>query len=294
MLIDADNHTITIRQSWLDTAIRCADRGRRDAFHPIREEGDAAFAGTSMHAAIEQFSRGNLSLDQMEQYATAYATKGCNEGVPQDDGSILPISFKSFDGPNELIYHAGNCTRGWIQDIHPWLVAQGLDKGTPEVKFSYEAFEHRGWTIIMQGTCDWVPDFGNVIIDWKSAGSDYKQKDKQMFAVQPAVYCGAAVNGCFGREFTWPMEFFYGVAIRLKTKARGQIVPVQRTQAHLDWTYRRIRQYVDLYLDLGPDREWPMSDEGNFLCSQKWCPWYDQCRGAHIDRSLDLFGYDAA
>lgn len=292
MLIDAENKTITIRQSWLDTAMRCADRGRRDAFQPVREEGDAAFAGTSMHAAIEQLLLGNLSLDQMEQYAQAYAAKGCVEGILQDDGNMLPISFKSFDGPQELIYHAGNCTRGWVQDIHPFLERRGLLVGSTEVKFSYEAFEHRGWTIILQGTCDWVPDFGNELWDWKSSGSDYKQKEKQMFAVQPSVYAGAAINGCFGREFTLPLTFSYGVAIRLKTKARGQIVTVQRTQAHLDWVYRRIRQYVDLFLDVGPDREWPVSDEGNFLCSQKWCPWYLDCRGSHLNRDLDLFGYE--
>ena len=292
MLIhENETNVIRMRQSWIDTAFKCAERGRLDAFHPVREEGDAAYAGTSMHAAIEQFTLGNLTVDQMEAYAVAFATKGTVEGVLQKDGTYLPISYKSFDGPMELIYHAGNCTRGWIQDILPWLQANGWVEAQTEVKFEFEAFEHRGQLIILQGTVDHVPDFGNVLIDWKSSGSDYQQKKKQQFAVQPDVYCAAAIAGCFGREYTLPMEFHYGVAIRLKTKARGQIVTVQRTQQHIDWLYRRLRTLTDLYLDLGPDREWPTTPEDNFLCSQKWCSWYDQCRGKHLSRDHDLFGY---
>jgi hypothetical protein len=274
----------------LDTAIRCAERGRLDAFFPVREEGDAAFAGTSAHAAFEAYLGGHINVDAIEEFARDFARQGAVNGVTQDDGTVLPITYKSFSGADEMIYHAGNCARGWVQDILPVLQSRGEFLGDQEVKFEFEAFEHRGWTVIFQGTVDHVPHYGNVLWDWKTSGSDYKQKDKQMFAVQPSVYGAAAVNGCFGREFALPIDFYYGVCIRLATKARGQIVHVRRTQGHIDWLYRKARTFVNLFMDVGPDNEWP-TDEEHFLCSQKWCPWYEQCRGAHLAREDDTFGY---
>lgn len=291
MIFDHEARTVSMRQSWIDTALRCAERGRLDVVQPVREEGDAAYAGTCMHKAVEEFMNGNLSLDLVEQYAMQMAATGAREGVLQEDGTYLPISYKSFDGPNELIYHAQNCTRGWFDTVLPYLSDNGWLQGQAEVKFDFNAFNYRDYTVILKGTVDWVPDFGNTLLDWKSSGRDYKQGDKQRYSVQPTVYCAAAVAGCFGREFTWPVEFSYGIAIRLKTKARGQIVTVQRSQSHLDWLYHRLRTFVDLALDIGMDRPWPTTEENNFLCSEKWCPWYDQCRGKHLSRSDDLYGY---
>lgn len=290
MLIDGTN--ISIRQSWLDTAMTCPERGRLAMVAPeLDGAGDAAAAGTAMHAAIEAYLAGNISVDQMEQYAQAWATKLVEEGEVRN-GVVQRIQYKSFDGPPELIYHAGNCTRGWIKDVLPVLVALDQLEGDQEVAFRYRAFEHRGHTIWIQGTTDHVPHRGNRVWDWKSSGSDYKQKAKQMYAVQPTAYAGAAVNGEFGREFSLPLEFAYGVALRLKTKERGQIVVTERTQGHIDFMYRRIRQFVDLYLDVGLEREWP-ADDDHYLCSEKWCPWYEQCRGANISRNMDLYGYAA-
>lgn len=290
MLIDPIERTIRIRQSWFDTATTCAERGRLDSFEPIRIEGDAAMAGTGMHAAVQAFLDGLIDMAEMEQFAGAYVRKAAAEGVEGDDGVFTPITYQKFDGPEELAYHAMNCTRGWIQDIYPILSQRGELVGDSEVRFEFEAFTYRDWTIIFQGTVDWVPHFGNSLWDWKSSASDYKQKDKQRNAPQPTVYAAAAVNGCFGREFTLPLDFHYGIAMRLKTKARGQHITVRRDQSHIDWLYRRTRSLVDLFLDVGPDRSWPV-DEEHFLCSKKWCPWYSQCRGSYISVDDDLFGW---
>lgn len=291
MLVDEELKTIRFRQSWIDTGLRCAERGRLDAFYPVREEGDAACAGTAAHASEEQYLKGNLTIDQMEDYAREYALRCATEGIVQDDGTYMPISYKSFDNANEMIFHAGNCTRGWIQDVLPVLVARNEVAGEQEVKFAFEAFVYRGYTIYLQGTIDHVPDVGVRIWDWKHPGSDYKQKEKQQFAVQPTVYTAAAVAGCFGREFNWPVEFAYGLGVRLKTKARGQIVVVSREQGHVDWLYRRLRTFVDLYVGLGPDQPWPTT-ETDWLCSKKWCVQYENCRGKFVNRDMDLYGYE--
>lgn len=288
MLIDGTN--LRFRQSWLDTVMRCPERGRLAIVHPEMDgEGDAAFAGTSFHAACEEFLGGRLEWDDMVEFAREYAWRGTRDGIMKD-GVNRKVQFKSFSDVDELVYHAGNCVSGWQKDIYPELVRLDMVDGDQEVEFQFAAFVYRGHTIWLQGTVDHIPSRGNMIWDWKSSGSDYRQKEKQSKAIQPTAYAAAAINGEFGREFVLPLEFSYGVAIRLKTKARGQVVTVERRQAHIDFMYRRIRHYVDLYLDLGLDREWPMNED-HFLCSAKWCPWYEGCRGSHVTRDMDLFGY---
>jgi hypothetical protein len=292
-----------VRQSWLDTAFNCPERGRLDIASPVREEGDAAACGTASHAAVEQFLLGNISLDQIEHYARQHAQRMADEGVRQDDGSVIQLAYKSLDGPNDLIYHAGNCARGWIEDVWPYIHAKWGDTavggGLCEAKFEFDAFMYRDWLVKFQGTVDYVPPWGNELMDFKFPGRDYKQKEKQQQAVQPTVYTAAAVAGCFARQddaaepFTWPVTFTYGIGLRLKTKSRGQLVQVQRTQGHVDWLYRRVRTFVNLYLDLGLDAEWP-TNEAYVLCSDKWCSWYRDCRGAHVSRDMDLYGWQQA
>lgn len=295
VLIDHDARTIRIRQSWLDTAIRCPERGRQAIIRPhLDGEGDAACAGTAAHAAIEAHLKGELPVELMEQYAQEWARKMIDEGVVHDDGIVYPIEFKSFESASELIYHAGNCTRGWIQDIRPHLIASDQFEGQQEVRFEFEAFEMNDyglpWLVIFQGTVDHVPEHVRRLWDWKNKGSDMKQKELQRTDIQKIVYSAAAVNGCFGHEFEWPVRFAWGNNVRLKTKARSQIVEAEVLQAHWDWLTRRTRTIINLFLNFGLAQEWP-TDEDHFLCSQKWCPWYADCRGAHITADMDRFGY---
>lgn len=252
-------------------------------------------AGTAMHAAVEAFLRGEIEQADMPAFAEARAHDAATFGVLQKDGTTVPLTYSSFSGPDEMIFHAANCTRGWIADVCPYLQANDYMEGDAEVGFQFDAFEHRDWTIQFEGTCDWIPRRGNEIIDWKTGTeSRYKQADKQRYSIQGTVYTAAAVAGCFGREFAWPVDFTYGVAIRLKTKFRGITVTIQRNQEYWSWLAHRVRQLVDMFLDLGLDKPWPMVDESFSLCSRKWCSFYDSCRGAHISAQSDLYGWAQA
>ena len=281
MLIDADNTTIAIRQSWLDTALTCPNRGRLAIVRPDLDwEGDAAAAGTAMHTAIEGVLNG-ADIGTIGAAASQHA---------MDLIRSLPIEFKSFAGADELIHHARNCAEAWARDLYPIVAPLGVQ--ATEAKFSFPAFTHRAWTIEFQGTCDLVPLTSNTLWDWKSSGSKWKQRDKQRSNVQSTIYALAAVNGCFDREYHWPIEFNFGVMVRAKGPAHGYAVTVLREAAHARWVERRVRQFVDMYLDLGLDNEWPALDE-HYLCSQKWCPWYELCRGQHLTADHDLYGWAA-
>jgi len=285
VLIDHARQTLSVRQSWLSTALRCPERGRLAIVAPEYDEatGDAAAAGTAMHSAIEDVLNGCIDVPAIRTWAQLHAVELLDRER---------IEFKSFSGADELIHHAGNCAEAWATDV--WPTVRPLGVAETEAKFNFPAFDYRGWTIEFEGTVDLVPAHSNTLWDWKSSGSAWKQRDKQRVDVQATIYALAAMNGCFGREdFYWPMEFHFGVMVRRKGPAQGHVVTVQRTADHARWVERRVRQFVDLFLDLGLERQWPALDD-HFLCSKKWCPWYDLCRGEHLTADHDLYGYTPA
>ena len=292
MKIDIPNKRITIRQSWIDTFGRCPEQARASITNPEDDhEGDSAMSGTAAHAAIEQFLLGNIGWGDMVGHAAQVATDAAMHGVVQKDGTAKPISYLSFEDAKEMIHWAQHCVVSWQKILYPHLERNDWLTGDAELRFEYDAFQHNDWTVAMQGTVDWVPASGNVLIDWKTSKGKYRQKDKQKWAVQPSAYAMAAMSHQFGREFELPLKFQYGVMHRLQTKHSAEIVEVERHQGHIDWFVQRCRAAVDMYDGFGLDRPWPKIDSSNFLCSAKWCPNYSKCRGAYVTGDMDLYGY---
>jgi len=282
MIIDDTNKRIYFRQSWLSTAQRCPEEGRLAIVSPELEvTTDEAIIGTAAHYAIEQVILGAADPALIEEAVAHFYSINVEE-----------FRFTKRSSITEMIELSQRCARAWVEDLAPKFDLQDCKT---EVKFSVPLFAHRGWDVYIQGTTDLAPAC-NELVDWKTSGSDYKQKDKQKWDTQSAIYALAAVNGGIRDDidYQWPVPFRFGVMIKRVNKCRGQIVEVQRTQAHGDWAMRRMETWVDVFLDLGLGRSWPMIDEGNYLCSKRWCSFYDQCRGAHVTTDMDLFGWNPA
>lgn len=276
MKVDALNRTISFRQSWLDTAMRCPEEGRLAMTKDWDQTSDEAFIGTATHAGIETVIAGGTTTDGWNAVVGEYDTN------PEAQGLIF-TKRKTIDECRNLSLL---CYDAFVKDVLPTLPA-----GRPEVGFKVKLFEHNGWEVFVEGTIDFVPDVGNYLKDWKTAGSKYKQKSKQMWAIQPTIYTTAAVLGALGRDdFSFPMEFSYGIAIKTRNPYI-QEVTVQRTAAHTRWAIHRMKTLVDLYVNAGVESPWPQIDADNWLCSERWCAYYSICRGAFIDKELDLFGY---
>lgn len=280
MLIEDDG--IWFRQSWLDTYMRCSERGRLAIIKPEFDKlcGDAAALGTGAHAGAETILKGGSTIEAWDAIAEAISAEALDPG----------ISYKSYNNIDELIVVAIACFDAWLEEIYPWLVENGWHiNARPEMKFKVPIFKlEDGTDVGITGTAD-LPAEG-VVIDWKTSGKPYRQKEKQRFAIQPSIYTWAGVMGAFAPlEFEWPVRFYYGVMVRpskVGGMASTQIVPVERTEAHARWALKQIKSALRLaQTSLGT--EWPTHDEGNYLCSAKWCPWHSICRGAVLSPEDD-------
>ena len=272
--IDGTPH-IWFRQSWLDTAFRCPERGRLAIVKPEWDNitSDSALLGTSVHHAIESFIDGAVPLDGMGQLAVGYL-----EDYPD------PIKWTKYDTVESMFPHVHACIEGWVRDILPNLPA--LDDATTEATFKIPLWSQNGHTVGITGTIDLIAD--GQLWDWKTSGKPYRASDKQKYAIQGTIYALAALNSDLVTAAELPMRFSYGVMIR-GGKPQGQILSVVRTQGHIDFATKRMKQFVDLATHFGLDQTWPANDD-HFLCSSTWCPWWSICKGAYLTAADDRVG----
>lgn len=273
MIIDNETNSIWFRQSWLDTAFRCPERGRQAIVKPEWDEmtSDSALIGTAVHHGIEQFLHGNI----------ASPTGIAGEAESFLDTFTDDIKWTKYDTQSDLKRQADVCAQGWVNDILPNL--PNLDEARPEVTFKIPLWSQHGYTIGITGTIDLIAD--GQLWDWKTSARAYNARDKQKYAIQPTIYAMAALNSDLVSADSFPMDFTYGIMIR-GSKPKGQILKVTRHIGHADFATKRMMQLVDLFQFYGLDKTWPMNDE-HFLCSATWCPWYSICRGAHISIADD-------
>jgi hypothetical protein len=263
---------IWFRQSWLDTAQRCNERGRLALTDPDETTNDLALIGTAAHAAIEQVLNKEIEPKAAGEYAYSRAISLCDE---------IEVRWSKHTLPGQLGQHARRCADAWVREIMPAIELGGRT----EVDFKVPLFDWDGHTVGITGTVDYLPPTP-IIIDWKTASRKFYQRDKQRAAIQPTVYATAAARGAFGDGYEWPITFRYGVMVRGNERATTQLLDVQRTHAHEGWLLDMIETYLNLATALGVQRKWPRNED-HYLCNQDWCPWWSRCKGARLSTEQD-------
>ena len=266
---------IYVRQSWIGDAVMCAERGR---FGIIDEAGSLAneltILGTGVHAGIAadleaaQFGEAPLSIPSMVIVAQA--------AIEVE----MAMEFK----------WSGTCNRAQMDAYVPELLEMyhhtlrplvadkvvAVEWGFDFILDTYQLADGRTVTVHGKGTADLLTsDPHTPLWDWKTSGQPYKPFEKQQQAHQPTMYAAAAAAAGLA---AFPMNFNYGVMVRDK---KAQVVSVRRTEAHVDWLRSVIRPFVSMALLVGTDQSWPRTDTG-YLCSEKWCSWYSDCKGSKI------------
>ena len=285
MIFD-DNDNIWLRQSWLDTAMRCGERGRLQIVKPEWDSmsSDSAIIGTVAHAGIEAHLDALVKGIRLAQLCAESAMV-----TSLDEETGQGVKWTKYASRGELLANARRCYDAWVESILPVIVEQGLlDDCLTEVQFKVPLYTLAdGRTVGVTGTADFVPK-APVIWDWKTSSSKFDAKKKQKFAIQPTIYALAAIKGGLRADvdYSWPLDFTFGVLVRGERKATPQLVTVRRTEAHALFAIDRIKQFVDMALNYGINNPWPANDD-HFLCSKTWCPWWVLCKGATpIDDSL--------
>jgi hypothetical protein len=270
-MIVQDGNKLWVRQSWLDTANRCPERARRAIVQPEWDlTSDLALVGTVTHHAIQQH------LDGADGTVDSWIAEGLEQYQPTE------MRWTKLSTTDEIVHHATACTHAWMQDLAP-NVTPG---GRTEVTFEVPLWEQHGYQVGIRGTIDYISP-RNELWDWKTSSSMWKREPKQKHAIQPTVYALAAIKGGLESDgWTLPLEFHFGVITRA-ARPKTQIVTVYRDEDHLAWLERRIRSWVNLFVALGVEQEWPMNDD-HFLCNDTWCPWWSVCKGAHMSRRSDV------
>lgn len=269
----APDGKIWVRQSWLNDIMICPERSRLGVVMPEWRTGsDATHIGTAVHAGIEHY----LTHDDMHG---AY-------GIAQQELERLiteePFRINSTNGVEHMREYVNILMNTFQDDIAPHVVQGGKCEQTFGVKLydlpvdTTQPFDAQP-QVWLGGTIDYI-DPNGVIWDWKTAARKYSQGEKQRQSIQASAYVLACVENGWSPEY--PVRFNYGVMTRT-SKSAGQIVPVVRTQAHVDWFKHQVQLVVQSCTSLGLDTPW-MANDQHGLCSEKWCPYWSICKGSRL------------
>lgn len=281
-----DENGLHIHQS--DLKNQCLEKLRLDtvAVGP-RMETDAATVGTVLHAAIEyelttetfdsEFDARAWAAHHFLYMLEKYQEDGC--GYSMATFGDMTRALASLDSLVISWYRSDE--RGiLLATTQSPIVEWSFDLPFAEIPVKKPGKKAEIIPVYLAGTADIV--WNNRVWDWKSAGSEYRQWEKQRWDRQPDVYTWAAHEaGLVVPDQDGLFTFEFKVFVRKSEPNTPQTVTVKRSPNH--WLFLReiIGRLVNLIYNMGLDGEWPLNDQ-HVLCSPKWCSYFDMCKGKHV------------
>ncbi len=271
MRVDEITNRIFVRQSWLKDMMLCPERARLNVAKPeFKTQNDSAAIGTAVHAGIQAILDGDVGTSDAPYVSLTKFKELETAGIKHTNVN-----------PDHWHHHVMDLTEAWVKDIFP-SVPTG---GKTEVPFSVPTGTIvEGRELWFEGTMDYLHESG--VWDWKTAARKYSILEKQQQDIQSSIYTFAAQK--LGMEQT-SNTFKFGIMIRV-SKSYGQIVSVNRTKGHGEFVIKQAASAVANVLaitkntGIPTDERWLINDQ-HYLCSQRWCPWWSVCKGAHISES---------
>jgi hypothetical protein len=262
--IDFTEKTVNVyvRQSWINDALMCNERGRQGMLRPEWSlPNDATILGTAVHAGIASVLLGGSN-------SVAVAKEELNSLLQE------PFARVKYDN-DELFSFVESLCHNWEKEIGPTLGNVLFVEKEFEflLEHYYDEKINKMVHVWGKGTIDCVTD--TAVWDWKTSGKRYSAKEKQSQAVQPTMYCAASVDAGWHE---YPVQFKYGVLVR---GGKAQIVPIHRNESHTDWLREQVRPLVRTACLVGTDYSWVKNDT-HYLCSETWCSWWSICKGSKL------------
>jgi hypothetical protein len=258
---DADGITrVYFRQSWINDFLLCNDRARLAVDSEATNE--AAALGTSLHSGIEAALRRNAVTPSEVLEISRNTLVGLEPTFVYDE--------LTRDKCVAFLAHWSNMLRSQPEFLSLIVNPDALIEHEFDVPLAYRG----NVELRLTGTIDAV-DRPNYLVDWKTTGRKYQRWEKQRWAVQPTVYAEAC------RQMGWiesdTVDFRFVVFQKSLSVPAPEVIRVTRGPGHTAWLTRMLWRAYDLD-DLD---EWPLNDN-HALCSQKWCPVWDKCKGLYI------------
>lgn len=259
--------------SWVKTADLCPERARLEHEEKYVDiESDAAQVGTCVHTAIETCLHEQNEGEALDEATTVEIFHDAfTEAVA--DPRFAFIKWKTEKGPRAFGEH---CVQLWHRKVLPTLPLTAK----LETRFVLPFYEDDTRVIELSGAIDYC---GGGLKDWKTNGRDpYEEWEYKRWAIQPTFYTWAANelglilptdDGYIPSIDGIPFEF-------VVLSRRGvQRFTVMRDMTHWAWLSDKLLAFAEL-IESGLD-VWPKQDN-HALCSPKWCPSWDECKGKHI------------
>lgn len=245
----------------------CAERARLTMTGAMpKVENDAASVGTAVHTGIELAI--NAWLDDGVPLALSAAREAAHthfaELVALDN--FRWVKFK----PETARTFIDGALAVWHDRVAPTLRPMAT-----EVSFGPLALhedEHR--IIEVTGSIDYLDERWGPV-DWKTASRDFQEWEYDRWGLQPTVYCWALTE--LGYENAGSFEFVVFVR-KNNTEVNLQRFSVRRHEGDFAWLRERALGIAHLIEADVPS--WPRNDN-TALCSPKWCPAWDACKGAY-------------
>jgi hypothetical protein len=265
-------------QSWLSDTDLCLERARRGLVGELDEtENDATALGTALHAAIE------ACMDAVLEYGESLDFDAVVQvGVEELDHLAESEGFRWVKRQRRGAHsYLARALRAWYGTVLPVLEPVATEVRIPPTVL----YEDDRRIIEVGGTIDYI-DAQLGLVDWKSGsphGWKGKEWEKERWSLQATLYTfawNALQRGADVRE--WPPADVVVPFTFVALLDNGTVHTVSVKRRSTDWLWlRRKALNVAYQIERGTDVAWPTNDQ-HALCSAKWCPAWDTCKGAHV------------
>lgn len=219
---------------------------------PVEEKSDALLFGSAWHKMIGLVVGGNDNLGNAWTKAISSVTEEKSDDAYAD---LVSLGMKMITSPT-ITPH--------LQGLNFWKMEQYMELNVPSVPVPIIGY-------IDAIRCD---DNANVPIDFKTAGRKWTQ-EKADHSLQATMYIAMMYQA--GLITSLPAKFEFHIFTKTKNP-----------ELQILETWRTAQDLIELYNLIGV--VWDAIEQGiyvpnssSYLCSQKYCDFYNRCKGGMID-----------
>lgn len=249
-----------------------------------RVESDAATIGTCIHAVIERELRKGpfANLGALKTWAKGWMGRQIMEYMEAE----VEYRTETYGGNAARIMAAvyNLCESWWASKERDYWMHRDHDSYYVEHEFDVEFVTRPENKLIRQvrlaGTADIIDLQENRVLDWKSSGRAYQRWEKQRWAHQATVYTyAAAEEQLISANGDGLYRFDYRVFLRNNKVDEPQELTVMRGPGQWAWVTSMVNNIADMMES--DANQWPVRDD-HALCGPKWCPIWNDCKGAFV------------